>query len=92
MAGRYLIVGQVAFVGNSTGQRFAQIRLNGTTYLGARNVVVSNSAYYTYVGVETINNLAYGDYIELMALQDSGASLLLSPLTYTTFLAIQKIG
>jgi len=90
-AGRYRITAQIAFVGNSTGQRFIQIRLNGTTYLAARNVVKNDVNYYTYVGVETVNNLVYADYIEVLAMQDSGAGLLLSPLTYTTFCCFERI-
>src|SRR5215475_670000 len=77
-AGIYDIAGGVEWAANATGQRFLQIRLNGTTGIaisvGASAAVDSTG----HVTIQTIYQLAINDYVELMAYQTSGAGLNIS--------------
>jgi hypothetical protein len=74
-AGTYQISGQVTFVANATGERAAKFRLNGSADVsepienpGAGGpTTVSLVAFHLHLNV--------GDYIELMAYQNSGGSL-----------------
>jgi hypothetical protein len=74
-AGRYLIIGQVAFDANATGYRAALIRLNGTTYIAQTMLPTAIAVDAAYLEVHTIWLCAAGDYVELRAYQSSGGSL-----------------
>lgn len=71
--GFYAIGGNVEFVANATGRRGLQIRLNGSTII-ARTEVGAQTTDFP-VSIDTVYQLAAGDYVELMALQASGGSL-----------------
>jgi len=73
-AGRYLIIGQIRFAVNTTGRRMGRILLNGITTIGyTHQTPVSEED--TNLIVSTIYDLGRGDYVELGAWQNSGASL-----------------
>jgi len=74
VAGKYLIVGQVRFASNLSGERSLAIRLNGTTELAAL-VVDAVNGDITEMIVTTIHELAASDYVELMAYHNSGGDL-----------------
>lgn len=72
-AGKYLVTADVAWSGNSSGQRVLQIFKNGsqllTTYSGATTGNLFGQSYVVVV------NLAVGDYIQVDVNQNSGSSL-----------------
>jgi hypothetical protein len=74
-AGVYVIFGNMAFDGNSTGRRLLRILLNGT---GQGIAYVSESvddSDAVYMNISTIYKMDADDYVELLAFQDSGGSL-----------------
>lgn len=73
-AGIYRITGNIEFGANSTGIRQAQIRLNGTTII-ANEVTSGAPAGAQQVLVTTEYALQVNDYVELLAIQNSGGSL-----------------
>lgn len=73
-AGKYQIIGQVAFVDNSTGLRSLNIRLNGATVIAFVELSADNSGANRFQ-VTTIYDLAVNDYVELVAFQASGVAL-----------------
>jgi hypothetical protein len=75
VAGNYLIGGCVQFGMHATGRRYLAVRLNGSWTLQLVQVAAVSSAFGVVLSVETFYPLAAGDYVELMAYQDSGGSL-----------------
>lgn len=73
-AGKYLIIGNVAFAANATGQRQVRILLNGATVI-ARTVDAGTIAGDGTFILSTIYDLAEADYVELQAYQTSGGAL-----------------
>lgn len=75
-AGKYLIGGHGAIVGNATGARACRLLLNGATRIGGE-VLGSNAgaSLTTRLNAFTLYELAVGDYVEFQLWQDSGVSL-----------------
>jgi hypothetical protein len=74
-AGKYLVFGQLAYNGNATGQRQAEILINASGGY-AKNVALNNgSSYITTPSFSTVLTLAVADYVELGGYQDSGGTL-----------------
>lgn len=74
-AGVYLIVGNAQFAANATSYRQLRIRLNGTTFLAAVSSPSNTAAIATKMQISTIYSMAVNDYVELLALQNSGGNL-----------------
>jgi hypothetical protein len=74
-AGLYEIGGCVRFAANATGQRNIRIRLNGTSDLAFVNIPTSSATAVTILTVSTLYQLSATDYVELVALQNSGGAL-----------------
>lgn len=78
-AGVYHVAGIVQWAASTTGQRFAGLRKNGTTTAAPNEGRVGGfaPAGTTVPALEVVNDvvLAVGDWVELLAFQDSGASL-----------------
>jgi hypothetical protein len=73
-AGKYLIIGQLAYASNSTGLRYATLNKNGSTNFGrAMNAAINGDV--TWLVVSSVINLAEGDYVQMNADQNSGGSL-----------------
>jgi hypothetical protein len=73
--GKYLFVGAISYVPNATGQRIAVLRANGATY-GEKLDFPSNGGACTFMAqVTKLWSLVAGDYVELIAFQDSGGNL-----------------
>lgn len=70
-AGKYLLIGQIVFAINATGNRGIVIRLNGVTSL-ARAKQVCVAGVPPALVVSTIYDLSVGDYVELLGFQTSG--------------------
>lgn len=75
IAGKYLIIGMVAFE-SGTGLRGIQIRLNGTTTIGSNFVtaVAAGAGSSTDLFVMSEYELAATNYVELIAWQNSGSA------------------
>lgn len=73
-AGLYAVGGNLQYASGAGTLRVAQIKLNGTTIL-ANIVVPPVSGDTTVLNVNTQWSLAAGDYVELIAYQDSGGGL-----------------
>lgn len=76
VAGLYAIGGCLHFEEDATGERFASVRVNGSTEIAQAQVKASTTAGFgTQVTVNTQYRLAVGDYAELVASQNSGGAL-----------------
>lgn len=74
--GLYAISGHVVFVGsNGIGRRIVGLRINGSTFIASNATVLSGNVSVISTNVTTVMYFNNGDYIELMAMQDSGGSL-----------------
>lgn len=73
-AGLYLVTGQMVWVAAAAGNRQAGIRLNGTTFIGVVLEPAAGGDTPALV-VSTLYKFAVGDYVELMAFQNSGGNL-----------------
>jgi hypothetical protein len=60
---------------NTNGDRIAGIRLNGSQFWFASNMRTLASSLSSIVNVAGLIKLKAGDYIELMAFQNSGGNL-----------------
>lgn len=75
-AGKYSISLNINFANNSTNIRFASIRLNGTTLIGAAaSRAINDGAFRSYLSVSAQYILAVNDYVDSTAYQDSGGAL-----------------
>jgi hypothetical protein len=74
LAGRYLITGMMRYAAAANNTRYAQIRLNGTTFIASNSLIAAVSDNHD-LSVATIYQLAAGDYVELIAYQNSGGSV-----------------
>jgi hypothetical protein len=97
-AGKYLIIGHAAIAGNAGGAiRFLSIRLNesGTSSSGriAQTQGVINASVGAQMVVSTTYDLNAGDYVELVAFQDSGSDLNINfQSDFSPYFMMQKIG
>lgn len=92
LAGKYLIVGNIQFAANTTGQRGWRILLNGATVIGGdfRNTEASGSVQ-TRAVVSAIYDLVPGDYVELQGWQSSGGALNMGGSTDYTWFSIMRL-
>ena len=76
VAGKYLIMASAEWASNTSGRRLLIILLNGSTEIARDSVSPSNTGvFHPEQTVETVYQLAAGDYVEVMASQDSGSPL-----------------
>jgi hypothetical protein len=99
-AGVYLVRGHAIFSSNGVGTRAVSLFRNGNTNDRVGEIVLppaSTSSFSTAIEVETLIELAAGDYLEMYVYQDSGGALTLqggqalSPHHDTTF-SMVKVG
>lgn len=74
-AGKYYIGGNVLFTNNATGGRLLTIKLNNTSYIADARNPANGATLYTGINLSCVYDLAINDYVELIALQDSGGDL-----------------
>jgi hypothetical protein len=63
----------MVFASNETGIRAVSLHKNGSSYVGGASYRALNTAVGTAVSASTEAELALNDYIEVQALQNSGA-------------------
>jgi hypothetical protein len=73
--GTYLIKGALLYAANATGRRTASLRVNGATYIVEEGILTWGAGASTPAVCSQLYKAAAGDYVELMAYQDSGGSL-----------------
>ncbi len=73
--GYYIIIGNARWAANATGQRFLDIKLNGTTFIGIQSLDTTTGGFPAVTVTTTIYFLSVGDYVELHAFQNSGGNL-----------------
>lgn len=75
-AGKYFIAGTAVFVANATGYRAASWMLNGIHVSGSEGSIPAVNGVPTAVHAQTTEiNVVAGDFLELRAVQTSGAAL-----------------
>lgn len=70
-AGIYVVTGHVQWQLNTAGVRGLGIRVNGATFVGTDDYAIGNASLQT---TATVYKLAAGDYLELLANQNSGTT------------------
>jgi hypothetical protein len=73
--GLYLMFGAARFPAAAAGFREVFWQKNGTTDISGPMRLAAESANEKVIGTNQLVTLAAGDYVELMALQDSGGAL-----------------
>lgn len=74
VSGWYTLGGSISFEFNNTGRRGIAVRINGATYIASHNRPTNTTGIST-MSIATGYYFSAGDYVELMAYQDSGGSL-----------------
>ena len=93
LGGYYWIGGTVAFAANATGQRSAQIRLNGATAIVYADGNAAGGSLPHAIIVSTLFHLADADYVELIGWQSSGGALSTAPAgDYAPEFMLQRMG
>lgn len=75
LPGKYLFTGGARFDTNSVGTRIIFLRKNGTTPIIRSAMVSAGATQNTAPFIAAVFNLLVGDYVELLAYQDSTGSL-----------------
>jgi hypothetical protein len=73
--GYYLLVADISFASSGAGTRKIAFRVNGSDYRTEMGIQASAGGTSTEVVLSDIQNLSAGDYIEVMAWQNSGGAL-----------------
>jgi hypothetical protein len=90
-AGKYHIVGNVEFEANASNTRALIIRLNGATNISF--LQVPPAAVATNLVISTTYSLSVGDYVELIAYQNSGGALNVnSSANYSPEFMMERVG
>lgn len=75
LAGLFLLGGTCQYTASASGAlRYASLRLNGSTVLALAELAPATGLFPAFV-LTTLYRLNAGDYVELCAIQDSGAAL-----------------
>lgn len=74
-SGVYSIFGSIEYAANTTGQRFVFIMANGTTDIAAVSQNATAGGYSSFLSISTNYYLSANEYVELVALQNSGGAL-----------------
>jgi len=91
-SGKYSIMGTIAFSSNSAGYRQVAFRVNGSMFKAPSATLALNGSTHI-ITINFLDNLAKGDYIELLGYQDSGSALnTVIAATYAPMLRVAKIG
>ena len=91
--GIYLVIGGTSFAANATGFRLIQLFKNGNGGLPLTGTILSATSGTDRLvfQVTTVQSLAAGDYIELVASQTSGGALNVGSATRTDASTLQVV-
>jgi hypothetical protein len=90
-AGKYYVVGAILWAANAVNQRTLQIRSNGSTIRGQTDDIPNASSTHAQQ-VAGIVDMIVGDYVELVAYQNSGSPVSSTPgSNYAPFFAAHKV-
>lgn len=88
--GRYHVTTSLAFPPNATGARVVDVRVNGTNFIRGR--VSAWASTDNIVSASQTLRLSAGDYIDVVAAQNSGSTLAIQTDTNATFVSIAYVG
>ena len=92
-AGYYLLIAQVLWQGNTSGQRTLSIRKNGSTNICRCVNLASSGSGGANFDTNGVAYLAEGDYVEMYCYQDSGTTLEVQGYSSQyVFLSVQFLG
>lgn len=74
-AGLYLITATVGWADNTTGQRCTLLKVGGSTIIADQCAPTPTGARNVYNNVTTVYTLSAGEYVEVLAYQNSGGQL-----------------
>lgn len=74
LGGRYLVGGVVRFASMTAGVGYAMLKVNGADYI-AQSIGDAENSNNTAFTVVTLRAFSVGDYIELIAFQNSGGNV-----------------
>jgi hypothetical protein len=77
-AGVYLFIGHIEFANNGTGQRYIEIKINGSTVITRQNEGAPDSSNAAQLTAVARHEMDDDDYAELRVYQNSGGSLNIS--------------
>lgn len=90
--GTYEIAGGFEFAPNTAGVRVAYIRLNGATILAsAQGIPDPANVFNASINLATHYPLVVGDYVELLAYQNSGGALNIAIGNLTPWFAMRRM-
>lgn len=75
VSGRYMVIGNAAFNANGTGFRRLGIEQNGSNTIAQIHSHSNAAGTATSLSVSAVTTLAVGDYVRLIARQNSGGAL-----------------
>lgn len=91
-AGTYEIAGGFEFAPNTAGVRIGYIRLNGATILAsAQGIPDPANVFNASINLATHYPLVAGDYVELLAYQNSGGALNIAIGNLTPWFALRRM-
>lgn len=91
--GWYLLTGVIEWTANTTGSRYAHLRLNGTTDIAVQGGPVGTVSSVVLNSVTTLYYLALGDFVELAGSQTSGGTLnTISTALRSPYLSAVRVG
>lgn len=91
-AGKYIVTFNCVWNKNSTGDRMAQVRKNGTDILALDSKRTGGADLLVGHCLVVQDSFAATDYVEGRVFQTSGAALLLLQDSYSPFLAATRVG
>jgi hypothetical protein len=90
--GKYLVTANIAFAANATGYRRILLRANAATDLAEDIRSNVGGSLHTICSLQSQIGLTAGDYIEILAWQDSGGALNVTPHTaYTPEFSLVRV-
>ena len=90
--GYYLLIGNIGYGSNSSGTRHVSFRVDGSSYSTQSGYAAVNGAVTVVCNVDVIY-LTTGQYVEMMAYQNSGGALnIIHDLSDLTYFDIVKLG
>lgn len=90
--GLYLIIGNAIYESNTSGVRTWRLKVNNTQFIAGSVLPASTTSNATEITITSIYRLEQGDYVELIARQDSGSTLnIINSATFGATFAMVKV-
>lgn len=91
-AGKYHISTSLGYASNTTGRRYSQFRVNGTAIIALAETDCQ-AVGFAHHAFSTSYDLAVGDYVEVLAYQNSGGALnVVAASNYSPEFMMERVG